>query len=71
MALTGGLLSEIKLSDRGPRFLAIQFSGQFRIREIYPVIIEIFLLAGVGTMPIGRMRAAVTPGWFRTRCPKA
>ena len=48
VAVIGCLLSEIKLSNRGLGYLAIQYYGQFRIPEMYAVLIVVFVLAGLG-----------------------
>jgi len=56
VAVIGCLLSEIKLSNRGLGFLAIQFYGQFRIPEMYAVLIVVFALAGLGNTLFGRIR---------------
>ncbi len=61
VAVIGCLLGEIKLSNRGLGFLAIQFYGQFRIPQMYAVVIVIFLLAGLGNMLIGRLQRAARP----------
>ena len=56
VAVIGCLLSEIKLSNRGLGFLAIQYYGQFRIPEMYAVLIVVFALAGLGNMGFGRLQ---------------
>ena len=62
VAVIGCLLSEIKLSNRGLGFLAIQFYGQFRIPEMYAVLIVVFALAGLGNMAFARIRPRGAPG---------
>ena len=61
VAVIGCLLSEIKLSNRGLGFLAIQFYGQFRIPEMYAVLIVVFALAGIGNALFGRIRLKGAP----------
>lgn len=56
VAVIGCLLSEIKLSNRGLGFLAIQYYGQFRIPEMYAVLIVIFAFAGAGNALLSRVR---------------
>ncbi len=56
VAVIGCLLSEIKLSNRGLGFLAIQYYGQFRIPEMYAVLIVVFALAGLGNAGFGRIK---------------
>ena len=56
VAIIGCLLSEIKLSNRGLGFLAIQFYSQFRIPEMYAVLIVVFVLAGLGQAVFGRFK---------------
>lgn len=58
VAVIGCLLSEIKLSNRGLGFIAIQYYGQFRIPEMYAVLIVIFLLAGLANTGLSRLRLA-------------
>ncbi len=53
VAVIGCLLSEIKLSNRGLGFLAIQYYGQFRIPEMYAVLLVVFALAGAGNLVFG------------------
>ena len=53
VAVIGCLLSEIKLSNRGLGFLAISYYGQFRIPEMYAVLIVVFALAGFGNLMFG------------------
>jgi ABC-type nitrate/sulfonate/bicarbonate transport system permease component len=45
VAIIGTLIAEIKLSNAGLGFLAIQYYEMFRIPEMYAVIIVIFALA--------------------------
>lgn len=56
VAVIGCLLGEIKLSNRGLGFLAIQYYGQFRIPEMYAVLLMVFALAGLGNAAAGRLR---------------
>ena len=56
VAVIGCLLGEIKLSNRGLGFLAIQYYGQFRIPEMYAVLLVVFALAGLGNAAAGRIR---------------
>ncbi len=55
VAVIGCLLSEIKLSNRGLGYLAIQYYGQFKIPEMYSVLIVAFLMAGSGNALISRL----------------
>ncbi len=56
MAVIGCLLGEIKLSNRGLGFMAIQYYGQFHIPEMYAVLLVVFALAGLGNAATGRLR---------------
>jgi len=49
-------MGEIKLSNRGLGFMAIQYYGQFRIPEMYAVLLVVFALAGLGNAAAGRIR---------------
>lgn len=55
VAVIGCLLGEIKLSNQGFGFLAIQYYGQFRIPQMYAVLL-VFALAGLGNAAAGRIR---------------
>ena len=56
VAVIGCLLGEIKLSNRGLGYLAIQYYGQFRIPQMYAVLLVVFALAGLGNAAVGRIR---------------
>ena len=56
VAVIGCLLGEIKLSNRGLGFIAIQYYGQFRIPQMYAVLLVIFAVAGAGNAAVGRIR---------------
>lgn len=56
VAVIGCLLGEVKLSNRGLGFLAIQYYGQFRIPQMYAVLLVAFALAGLGNAAAGRLR---------------
>ncbi len=56
VAVIGCLLGEIKLSNRGLGFLAIQYYGQFRIPQMYAVLLVVFAIAGLGNAAAGRIR---------------
>ncbi|MBI5911879.1 MAG: ABC transporter permease [Betaproteobacteria bacterium] len=55
VAIIGTLLAEIKLSNRGLGFLAIQQYDAFRIPDLYAVLLLIFSLAVAANMLIGRL----------------
>ena len=57
VAVIGCLLSEIKLSNRGLGFMAIQYYNQFRIPEMYAVLVAIFVLAWLGNALLDRIPA--------------
>ena len=56
VAVIACLLGEIKLSNQGLGFLAIQYYGQFRIPQMYAVLLVVFALAGLGNAAAGRIR---------------
>jgi len=57
VAIIGTLLAEIKLSNRGLGFLAIQQYEGFHIADLYAVLLIIFALAVVANFAIGRVAA--------------
>ena len=61
VAVIGCLLGEIKLSNRGLGFLAIQYYGQFRIPQMYAVLLFVFAFAGLGNAAVGRIRPRGAP----------
>lgn len=57
VAIIGTLLAEIKLSNRGLGFLAIQQYEAFHIADLYAVLLIIFTLAVLANALIGRLSA--------------
>ncbi len=57
VAIIGTLLAEIKLSNRGLGFLAIQQYEGFHIPDLYAVLLIIFALAVAANVAIGRVAA--------------
>ena len=57
VAIIGTLLAEIKLSNRGLGFLAIQQYEGFHISDLYAVLLIIFALAVAANFAIGRVAA--------------
>lgn len=55
VAIIGVLLAEIKLADRGLGFLAIDHYNQFRIPQMYALLLFIFILAIAANVLIGRL----------------
>jgi len=55
VAIIGVLLAEIKLSDRGLGFLAIEHYNHFRIPEMYALLLFIFVLAIGANLLINRL----------------
>lgn len=55
VAIIGVLLAEVKLSDRGLGFLAIDHYNHFRIPEMYALLLLIFILAVGANVLIGRL----------------
>ncbi len=53
MATVGCLVAELKLSNSGLGFLAIQAYDQFAVPRMYAVIVVIFVLAAAGNRLIG------------------
>jgi NitT/TauT family transport system permease protein len=64
VAIIGTLLGEIKMSNRGIGFLIMQDYGQFRIADMYAVLVVVFALAAAGNALIARflrMKGRATP----------
>ncbi len=59
VSIKGGLLGELKLSRAGLGFLANDYYGQFRIAELYALIILIFVLAALANGVMSRIAARV------------
>ena len=57
VAIIGTLLAEIKLSNRGLGFLAIQQYESFHIPDLYAVLLITFALAIAANIAIGRVAA--------------
>lgn len=55
VAIIGVLLAEVKMSDRGLGFLAIDHYNHFRIPEMYALLVLIFILAVGANVLIGRL----------------
>ena len=55
VAIIGTLLAEIKMSNKGLGFLAIQQYEAFRIADLYAVLLLIFSLAVLANVLIGRL----------------
>ena len=60
IAIIGVLLAEIKLSDRGIGFLAIDEYNHFRIPAMYATLIIVFALAVLANVLIGRFEPDAT-----------
>jgi NitT/TauT family transport system permease protein len=54
VAIIGCLLAEIKMSNRGLGFLVMQYYSQFRIPEMYSVLMVGFVLAALGNTVVAR-----------------
>ncbi len=59
VCIIGVLLGELKLSRAGLGFLANDYYGQFRIAELYALIILIFVLAALANGVMSRIAARV------------
>ena len=55
VAFIGCLLAEIKMSNRGAGFLLMQYYAQFRIPEMYAVLIAVFVVGAGGNALIARL----------------
>lgn len=59
VTIIGVLLGEIKLSNAGLGFLANQYYNQYRIADLYAVLLLIFVLAVVINIGLGRIARQV------------
>jgi ABC-type nitrate/sulfonate/bicarbonate transport system permease component len=61
-AVTGALLAETKVAKAGLGFMIVEYYGQFRIAEMYALLLFIFILAALVNWAMKTMFARMSPG---------
>lgn len=61
-AVTGALLAETKIARAGLGFMIVEYYGQFRIAEMYALLLLIFVLAALANWAMKSVFAQVSPG---------
>ena len=60
-AVTGALLAETKIAKAGLGFLIVEYYGQFRIAEMYALLLLIFILAAAANWALKTLFAMLYP----------
>lgn len=60
-AVTGALLAETKIAKAGLGFMIVEYYSQFRIAEMYALLLFIFILAALANWAMKTLFALVTP----------
>ena len=60
-AVTGALLAETKIAKAGLGFMIVEYYGQFRIAEMYSLLLFIFILAAVTNWGLKALFARLSP----------
>lgn len=60
-AVTGALLAETKIAKAGLGFLIVEYYGQFRIAEMYGLLLLIFILAAIANWALKTIFAILSP----------
>jgi ABC-type nitrate/sulfonate/bicarbonate transport system permease component len=61
LAVVGCILAELKLSDAGLGFLALDYYRQYEIAPMFAVVVVVFGLAAAGNVVLGRLASAPGP----------
>ena len=61
-AVTGALLAETKVAKAGLGFMIVEYYGQFRIAEMYALLLFIFILAALVNWAMKTLFARLSPG---------
>jgi ABC-type nitrate/sulfonate/bicarbonate transport system permease component len=61
-AVTGALLAETKVAKAGLGFMIVEYYGQFRIAEMYALLLFIFILAALTNWAMKTLFARLSPG---------
>jgi NitT/TauT family transport system permease protein len=60
-AVTGALLAETKIAKAGLGFMIVEYYGQFRIADMYSLLLFIFILAALTNWAMKLLFARLTP----------
>jgi ABC-type nitrate/sulfonate/bicarbonate transport system permease component len=60
-AVTGALLAETKIAKAGLGFMIVEYYGQFRIADMYALLLLIFIVAAVANWMMKTLFARVSP----------
>ena len=61
-AVTGALLAETKIAKAGLGFMIVEYYGQFRIADMYSLLLFIFILAALTNWAMKSLFARLSPG---------
>ena len=61
-AVTGALLAETKIAKAGLGFMIVEYYGQFRIADMYSLLLFIFILAALANWAMKVLFARLAPG---------
>ncbi|HEX2244603.1 MAG TPA: ABC transporter permease subunit, partial [Gammaproteobacteria bacterium] len=60
-AVTGALLAETKIAKAGLGFMIVEYYGQFRIADMYSLLLLIFILAAIANWTLKYFFSIVSP----------
>jgi ABC-type nitrate/sulfonate/bicarbonate transport system permease component len=59
--VTGALLAETKIAKAGLGFMIVEYYGQFRIADMYSLLLFIFILAALTNWAMKALFARLSP----------
>jgi NitT/TauT family transport system permease protein len=60
-AVTGALLAETKIAKAGLGFMIVEYYGQFRIADMYSLLLFIFILAAIANWTLKFLFSILSP----------
>jgi ABC-type nitrate/sulfonate/bicarbonate transport system permease component len=60
-AVTGALLAETKIAKAGLGFMIVEYYGQFRIADMYSLLLFIFILASLANWAMKYLFSLLSP----------
>jgi ABC-type nitrate/sulfonate/bicarbonate transport system permease component len=60
-AVTGALLAETKIANAGMGFMIVEYYGQFRIADMYALLLVIFILASLANWAMKSLFGVLSP----------